>query len=92
MKNNSRLCGKFGTAADKDPCMERKKEDVAATIGRNEDVVDMLDMLLTDPGDRAYVVCTAYECQNNAKGQCTIHAVKGKRKILSNGRCVEYEI
>lgn len=72
--------------------MKRKMEDIVAAIGQNEEIVDMLDLLLTDPNDRAYVVCSAHECLNNVKGRCTIHMVKGKRTILSNGRCTEHVI
>lgn len=70
--------------------MKETREDVAATIGQSAELIDMLDMVLTEADDRAYVVCAANECLNNAKGQCTIHMVKGRRKILGNGRCAEY--
>lgn len=70
--------------------MTKRMEETAATIGQNGDIAEMLDMILTEPDDRAYVVCSAYECRNNVKGRCTIHTVKGRRKILSNGRCAEY--
>jgi len=67
-----------------------KKETVAATVTLNKEVIDVLDGILTESDDRAYVVCSAYECANNLKGRCSIHVVKGRRKILSNGRCAEY--
>ncbi len=72
--------------------MGKNMEGIAAAIGRNEEVVDMLDLLLTEPGDRAYVICSAYECLNNGKGRCSIHMVKGRRRILGNGRCAEYVV
>lgn len=75
---------------DKESGMKRIMEEVAATIGRNEQIAEMLDKVLTEPDDCAYVVCSAYECLNNVKGHCTIHLVKGRRRILSNGRCAEY--
>jgi hypothetical protein len=72
--------------------MPKDIEDVVAAIGRSEEVVEMLDLLLTEPGDRAYVVCSAFECLNNGKGRCSIHTVKGRRRILGNGRCTEYVV
>ncbi|HEY6874415.1 MAG TPA: hypothetical protein VI298_16945 [Geobacteraceae bacterium] len=72
--------------------MKKNMEGVAAAIGQNDVIADLLDLLLTDPGDCAYIVCSAYECLNNVKGRCTIHTVKGRRRILSNGRCAEYLI
>lgn len=70
--------------------MKETREDVAATIGQSEEIVDMLDMVLTEAADRAYVVCSAEECLKNVKGQCTIHMVKARRKIPGSGRCAEY--
>jgi len=72
--------------------MEKKIEHIAAAISRNRDIVDMLDNVLTAPGDRAYVICSALECRNNVKGRCTIHTVTGNRELLSNGRCRDYVI
>lgn len=69
-----------------------KWDDVAATISGNKEIVDLLEGLLTETDDRAYIVCSAYECSHNLKGRCTIHTIKGRRKILSNGRCREYVI
>ena len=66
--------------------MSGKMEDVAALIGRNQDIVDILDEVLSGPEDRAYIVCEAVACRNNAQGHCTIHTVKSLREILGNGR------
>jgi hypothetical protein len=72
--------------------MGKNMEDIAIAIGQNEAVVDMLDVFLNEPDDRAYVVCSAYECLKNVKGHCSIHMVKGRRRILSNGRCADYVV
>lgn len=77
---------------DKESSMKRKMDGFAASIYKNEEIVDILDSLLTESDDRAFVVCSAYECLHNNKGRCTIHPVKGRRKILSNGRCAEYVV
>jgi hypothetical protein len=83
---------KISNATGKDSWMKRKTEEIAAIIVQQEEIVDILESVLTDVNDRAYVVCSDCECLNNIKGRCTIHLVKGRRKILSNGRCAEYAI
>jgi hypothetical protein len=70
--------------------MKHVIRDVATTIGESDEIVDMLDMILTEPSDRAYLICDAFECRNNQKGKCTIHLVKGSRELLSNGLCNDY--
>ena len=50
----------------------------------------MLDLVLTESSDRAYVVCDLVKCLNNAKGNCTIHMVKGRRELLATGHCTDY--
>jgi len=72
--------------------MNRDMEKVIASLVANREVVDTLDAVLTGPGDRAYIVCSAEECRNNHLGHCTIHAVKSPREILANGRCKDYDI
>jgi len=79
-------------AADKDLRMKYNREDVAAAIGRNEEVAEMLDTLMTAAADRAYVVCSFSECLNNANGRCTIHLVRGDRTVPDNGRCADYVV
>ncbi len=66
--------------------MTGKMEAVAALIGRNQDIVDILDEVLSEPDDRAYIVCSTVACRNNRQGRCTIHTVKSLREILGNGR------
>jgi len=70
--------------------MDKMKKNIGTIIGRNQELVEILDGILTGPDDRAYIVCTADECRNNEKGRCTIHTVKSRREILNNGRCREY--
>lgn len=70
--------------------MDEKMKEAIATIGRNTEIVDLLDGVLTEPGDRAYIICSAEECRNNVKGNCSIHTVKSQRVMLSNGRCRDY--
>jgi hypothetical protein len=70
--------------------MNRKLEKVVASIAVNREIVDKLDEVLTGPGDRAYIVCSAEECRNNVQGHCTIHAVKCSREIPGSGRCRDY--
>jgi hypothetical protein len=65
-------------------------EEIAALIVRNQDIVDILDNVLTGPEDRAYVICSATECRNNVKGRCIIHTVTSRGDILPNGRCPDY--
>lgn len=72
--------------------MDKKMETIVATIGRNREIVDMLDGVLTGPGDRAYIICSAEECINNVQGRCSIHAVKCQPEILGNGRCRDYVV
>jgi hypothetical protein len=64
--------------------------NVNKTISESEEIVDMLDMILTNSSDRAYVICDANECRNNRKGKCTIHMIKGNRELLGNGRCIDH--
>jgi hypothetical protein len=66
--------------------MTGKMEAVAALIGRNQDVVDILDEVLSEPDDRAYIVCSTEACRNNIQGRCTIHMVKSLREIIGNVR------
>jgi hypothetical protein len=70
--------------------MDEKMKEAVATIGRNTEIVDLLDGVLTEPGDRAYIICSVEECRNNFKGSCSIHTVKSQRVILSNGHCRDY--
>jgi len=72
--------------------MVRKMEEIAALIGRNQEIIDMLDKVLTSPDDRAYVICSASECRNYVKGRCTIHTVTSRNEILPNGRCPDYVV
>ena len=72
--------------------MDEKMKEVIATIGRNEEIVDLLDGVLTEPGDRAYIICSAEECRNHIEGRCSVHTVKSRRVILSNGRCRDYVV
>ena len=72
--------------------MDKKMEEISATIGRNREIIDLLDGVLTEPGDRAYIICSAEDCRNNVKGRCSIHTVKSQREILSNGRCRDYVV
>ena len=62
----------------------------ASKISESEELVDMLDMILTESSDRAYLVCDAHDCRNNRKGKCTIHMIKRSRKLLADGRCNDY--
>jgi hypothetical protein len=72
--------------------MKQRIRNIAKSISENEEVVDMLDLVLTDSSDRAYVICETIDCRNNRKGKCTIHMIKGRRKLLANGRCSDYVI
>ena len=72
--------------------MKWNKEDVAAAIGRNEEIAEMLDTLMTAAADRAYVVCSFSECLNNANGHCSIHLVRGERAVPGKGRCADYVV
>lgn len=69
-----------------------KNEPAAVPVTFQKEVIDVLDSILTESDDRAYLVCSAYECSHNLKGRCSIHVVKGRRKILNNGRCAEYSM
>lgn len=70
--------------------MNKKLDKVVASIAGNKEIVDLLDVILSGPDDRAYIVCSAEECRNNVQGRCSIHTVKSRREILGNGRCREY--
>jgi hypothetical protein len=70
--------------------MKHVIRNVASTISDSEEIVDMLDMILTESSDRAYLVCDALDCRNNQKGKCTIHMIKGSRELHANGRCDDY--
>jgi hypothetical protein len=70
--------------------MKHVKRNVATAISESKELVDMLDMILTESSDRAYVVCDETECRNNRKGKCVIHMIKGSRKLLADGRCIDY--
>jgi hypothetical protein len=70
--------------------MKHVIKNVATTISESEELVDLLDMILTESSDRAYVICDAHDCRNNRKGKCIIHMIKGSRKLLADGRCIDY--
>ena len=70
--------------------MKQIIRNVAKSISENEEIVDMLDSVLTESSDRAYVICDTLDCRNNRQGKCTIHMIKGSRELLANGRCTDY--
>lgn len=70
--------------------MDKVMKEIGAMIGTNQEIVDILDGVLTGPDDRAYLICSSEECRNSVTGRCTIHTVKSRREILSNGRCSDY--
>jgi hypothetical protein len=72
--------------------MTGKMEAVAALIGRNQDIVDILDEVLTGPDDRAYILCSTDACRNNLQGRCTIHTVKSLTEINGNGRSRDHAV
>lgn len=72
--------------------MADRVKEIMVTIGRNKEIVDMLDVTLTSPEDRAYIVCSFDDCRNNVKGQCTIHTVKSTRELSSDGHCRDYAV
>ena len=66
--------------------MTGNMESVAALIGRNQDIVDILDEVLSGPDDRAYIVCSTVACSSNVQGRCSIHTVKSLSEVLVDGR------
>jgi hypothetical protein len=55
--------------------VDKKLEEIAAQIGRDQRVAEVLDTILDSPTDRAYVVCSFLDCRHNSKGRCTIYTV-----------------
>ena len=72
--------------------MGKNLEVVAAAIGRDKDIVDKLSQVLTGSCDRAYVVCSALDCKQNVKGQCTVYTVINPPEGLNGVVCKDYVI
>lgn len=70
--------------------MTTKQERVAAAVGKNHDIVEKLDQLLTGPNDRAFVICDFEECKSNAKGRCTVYTVRDVPRMRT-APCSNYE-
>lgn len=78
-------------AARVEKMSHRKKQLVALAIAKNQQVVDTLDQVLRNPGDRAYVVCTATSCRHYERGHCKIFTVASPPLRGANGLCDRYE-
>ena len=71
--------------------MDAKLEQVAIAAGKDPDVVDKLDQVLTGPNDRAFVVCVYNDCKHLEHGRCTIFTVQDVPKMKRNVPCERYE-
>ena len=66
------------------------KLDQLSAVGRNPDVAEKLDKLLTGPDDRAFLICESDDCKFHGKGSCSIYAVQGVPKMKTKGPCDSY--
>ena len=68
-----------------------KLQELSVAIGRNEDIANKLDAILTGPNDRAFVICEFDDCKFNVKGRCNIYAVQDVPRMKTKGPCERYE-
>ncbi len=68
-----------------------KLEQLSAAVGKNPEIAEKLDQLLTGPNDRAFLVCEFDNCKFNDKGRCSIYAVQDVPKMRPNAPCDRYE-
>jgi hypothetical protein len=71
--------------------VDKKLEEIAALIGRDQRVAEVLDSILDFPADRAYVVCTFLDCRHNSKGRCTIYTATQPPQPGKGLPCDRYE-
>jgi hypothetical protein len=70
--------------------MVDKRERFAAATGKNPELADKLDRILTGPDDRAFILCTYRECTHNAKGECMIYTVLDVPRMKPGVPCDSY--
>ena len=70
--------------------MNIKLEQLSA-VGRNPDIAEKLDKLLTGPNDRAFLICEYSDCKFNEKGRCSIYAVQDVPKMKTKAPCDSYQ-
>lgn len=68
-----------------------KLEQLSAAVGRNVDIAEKLDQILTGPNDRAFLVCEFDDCKFNLNGRCSIYAVRDVPKMKTKEACDRYE-
>jgi BioD-like phosphotransacetylase family protein len=71
--------------------VDKKLEEIAAQIGRNQRIAEVLDTILDIPADRAYVVCSYLDCRHNSKGRCIIYTVTQPQQPAMGQPCDRYE-
>ena len=71
--------------------MDIKREQLSAAVGRNQDVAEKLDKILSGPNDRAFLICEFEDCRLNSKGRCSIYAVQDVPKMKTRTPCASYE-
>ena len=67
-----------------------KLEQLSA-VGRNTDIAEKLDQLLTGPNDRAFLVCEFDDCRFSDQGRCSIYAVQDVPKMKTKAPCSSYQ-
>jgi hypothetical protein len=71
--------------------VDKKLEEMAALIGRDQRVAEVLDTILGIPTDRAYVICSFLDCRHSSKGRCTIYTVAQPPQPAMGLPCDRYE-
>lgn len=71
--------------------MDVKLEQLSVAVGKNPEIVEKLDQLLTGPNDRAFVVCEFSDCKFNYKGRCSIFTVRDVPSMKTKP-CDRYEL
>jgi hypothetical protein len=72
--------------------MDEKMVQVAVAIGENSDLVDKLEQMLQNPGDRAYLVCDFHDCRHNRQGRCSVYTVTNPPERSGKGPCASYTV
>jgi hypothetical protein len=71
--------------------MDKDLARVAAAAGIDHKIVDKLEQILSGPNDRAFVVCSYADCNQNQKGQCTIFTVQDVPRMKRGQPCNRYD-
>ncbi|UFS70790.1 hypothetical protein LPW11_01050 [Geomonas sp. RF6] len=70
--------------------MDEKLQRAVYAAGNDPEIAGKLDQVLSGENDRAFIVCSFEECENNTRGRCTIFAIKDVPKMKRTTPCEHY--